>query len=188
MRIYKIPAYDLYANTTGTARFARVCDLLAQRIDPPTQHPQSFDCKSAPVYCSSLQRAHQCVDPTSTPLLTLYPGLNEIPFELSQFCDSDTFARDGSTAVRLAFVTAFANDALLIPLQQIKDELLELERIAAAHPTAIAITHTFRMKIIELYVERGDRIFDDPEQVLQRIDPRRHLYPFGATLSFREVV
>ena len=179
MTITKILSYTVYP-PEGDA-YDHVCRLLAQEIDPPSDHPHELALGGL-VFLSPLRRAVECVDPQRAEVCAIEP-LREIPFRLQDFCSREAFAELRSTAVRKAFVEGFVADRLLLSRRQLREDVLEVEKLAAAHPGTHFVSHTFRMKIFKLFYQTDGAIFDRPELMCDLLPTDKHWLAFGETLE-----
>jgi len=182
MQIKKILAYDVYAETADADRYRRVCDLLNQKIDPCTLHSDTMECSDKHVLTSPRKRAISCIKKDSAASISVSPELNEIAFPLQKFCSEEYFLKDGSTAVRKAFVQAFTENKLSIPHEQLHTELAIIAALRNQEQL-LCISHTFRMKLLELYANIGDKLFQNPTIIKEHIDCKKHLYDFGEVVE-----
>lgn len=183
MYIQKILEYDVYAKTTGTARYQRVLKLLNQSIDPKTLLPNSINCGQQAVLTSPRKRAISCIKKDSTLSISISPELNEIAFSLQEFCTEENFRKNGSTAVRKAFVQAFIEDKLDISHVQLQTELASILALSKQEEPPLCISHTFRMKLLDIYANIGDNLFKNPTTIKEHIDCKEHLYEFGEIIE-----
>lgn len=183
MYIKKILAYDVYAQTTGTACYEHVIKLLNQSIDPETLQPNSIDCNQQVVFTSPRKRATSCIKEDSASAISLSPELNEIAFSLQEFCTEENFLKGGSTAVREAFVQAFIEDKLETSHEQLQTELESILALSKQEESRLCISHTFRMKLLEIYANIGDNLFQNPTTIKEHIDYKKHLYEFGEIIE-----
>lgn len=183
MQIKKMLAYDVYAETAGADRYRRVCDLLNQKIDPYTLHSDTMECNDKHILTSPRKRAISCIKKDSAASISVSPELNEIAFPLQKFCTEEYFLKDGSTAVRKAFVQAFIENKLNIPHEQLQTELTNIVALRNQEEQPLCISHTFRMKLLELYANIGDNLFKDPTVIKEHIDCTKHLYEFGEIIE-----
>ncbi len=183
MYIQKILEYDVYVKTTGTARYQHVLKLLNQSIDPETLHPNSLDCGQQATLTSPRKRAISCIKKDSTLSISVSPALNEIAFSLQDFCSEKDFLTDGSTAVRRAFVQAFIENKLKISHQQLQKELEGILALSTQVAPPLSISHTFRIKLLELYARIGNTLFQDPTTISNHIDCKKHFYEFGEIIE-----
>ena len=180
MTITKILSYTVYP-PEGDG-YDHVCRLLAQEIDPPSDHPHELALGDGLVFLSPLRRAVECIGSPSAKVRIIEP-LREIPFRLQDFCSREMFAELRSTAVRRAFVEGFVADRLLLSRRQLREDVLEIEKLATAHPDAHLVSHTFRMKILQLYYQTNGAIFDRPELIRDILSTDTHWLAFGETLE-----
>lgn len=183
MHIKKILTYDVYAETTGTDRYKRVCNLLNQIIDPDTLKPDSIECNEKHVLISSRKRALSCTKKDSASSISVSPELNEIAFPLQEFCSEEDFLKGGSTAVREAFVQAFIKDKLETSHKKLQLELRNIVTLSKQMEQTLCISHTFRMKLLEIYANIGDDLFQNPTIIKEHIDCKKHLYDFGEIIE-----
>lgn len=183
MYIKKILAYDVYAQTTGTARYEHVIKLLNQSIDPKTLQPNSIECSQRVVLTSPRKRATSCIKKDSASPISISPELNEIAFSLQEFCTEENFLKGGSTAVREAFVQAFIEDKLETSHKKLQMELKNIVTLSKQARQPLCISHTFRMKLIEIYANIGDDLFQNPTIITEHIDCEKHLYDFGEVIE-----
>jgi len=183
MYIQKILEYDVYAKTIGKARYQRVFKLLNQSIDPETLLPDSINCGQQAVLISPRKRAMFCIKKDSTSSISASPELNEITFSLQEFCTEENFLKDGSTAVRKAFVQAFIEDKLGTTHEQLQTELESILSLNKQVEPPLCISHTFRMKLLEIYANIGDDLFQNPTTIKEHIDCKKHLYEFGEIIE-----
>jgi hypothetical protein len=183
MNIQKILAYDLYSNTTGTARYQRVCAVLEQSVEPLTLHPHMLACGQQPILCSPRARARDCLDSRTATAVTITPELNELAFSLAEFCSEELFLEQGSTAVRQAFIQAFSTDKLSVSHLELKAELDFILSVKNQPHPPLSISHTFRMKLLEIYATVGAELFDQPASLEKHLDSQNHFYAFGHILE-----
>ena len=88
-----------------------------------------------------------------------------------------------SMAVRRAFTHAFVNDVLDVKHNELKEQLDWVLSVSKYQTPPLCISHTFRMKIIEVYRHIGKKIFVHPNSLHNYIDCKQHLVQFGATLN-----
>lgn len=182
MTITKILPYNPYGEDESQ-KYPYVCDLLSQKIDPPSLEPGSLNCYGKRVFVSPLRRSIECVDKASAESFEMSELLQEIPFSLGKFCGEAEFVQQGSTAVRNAFVQAFISDGLNISHQRLKKELELLFELGKDNEDALFVSHTFRMKLIEIYSKVGDGLFSNPKIISKYLDVDKHLYNFGDTIN-----
>ncbi len=183
LQIKKILAYDVYANTTETDRYQHVCALLEQSIDPETLLPDSLGCNQRSVLTSPRKRAVSCIKKSSASSVSISIALNEIAFSLHEFCTEEYFIKNGSTAVREAFVQAFIENRLNISHEQIQAELESILELRTQAEPPLCISHTFRMKLLEIYAITGNKLFQDPTTIKIHLDCKKHLYEFGEMIQ-----
>lgn len=183
MYIKKILAYDVYEQTSGTARYEHVIKLLNQSVDPVTLQPNSIDCGQQNVFTSPRKRAISCIKKDSASSISVSLELNEIAFPFHEFCTEENFLKSGSTAVREAFVQAFTEDKLATPHKQLQIELDNVILLSNQPEPPLCISHTFRMKLLEIYANIGESLFENPMIIQEHIDPNEHLYEFGDVIE-----
>lgn len=183
MEITKILSYDLYGTTTGIEKYHRVCALLRKQFDPSSLQVQQLDCARQAVFMSPRRRAFSCIDNTTYTSIDTKRELDELGFRFEDFCSADTYAERGSIAVREAFVEAFVSNSLDVTLETLRQELQTILAWAKQEQPPLCVSHTFRMKVLSLYSEVGEVLFNNPSMIRSLIDCRQHLFPFGATIT-----
>ena len=179
MRFQKILSYDVYGSEQ-TARFDRVCSLLNQTIDPPSDAPDGLNAHNAVVFSSPRLRAITGIDCDTASEVIIEPALNEIPFELRQCCTADDLEARGSVAVREAFLYLFCNNQLATPHQELQSEFEHILTLSSENPDALAVSHTFRLRLLDVYVKTGRTLFERPESIHEYLNPAEHWLAFGS--------
>jgi hypothetical protein len=179
MHFQKILSYDVYG-PHQEGRFKYVCNLLNQTVDPCTLEPKMLTAHSKDVFISPRRRALSCLNQATAPSVTVVPALNEIPFDLERVCTSADFELNGSVAVRSAFLELFTNNQLALNHKTLQDECEHLLTISKDNPEALAISHTFRLRILETYLKTNRQLFDEPALLQKHLNPKEHWADFGA--------
>jgi len=109
-------------------------------------------------------------------------ALKEIPFTLKDFCSREDFEARKSTAVRSAFVEGFATNALSLSHTQLLADIHAIEELYAADTYIHLVSHTFRMKVIQLYYKTNGKLFEQPEMIRALLPIHEHLLTFGETI------
>lgn len=181
MEIIKILPYDVYGG--DVSKYKYVCDLLMQTIDPVSLEPGKLNCRNLYVYTSPRRRAITCINVDTAKSIIINESLNEIPFSLRRYCSEENFIQYGSVAVRKAFNDSFVNDDLGISHQKLQYEIKEILHLHEVSRPVLCVSHTFRMKCIEVYNQIGDRMFKEPGQIRKFINPKKHLFHFGEEIA-----
>lgn len=181
MQITKILSYNVYGNHTSN-RFQHVCDLLSQKSDPQSDELDSLDCKNNIVYTSPLARAVSCIAEKTVREIHTEKALSEIPFALDLFCSEEEFFHGGSTAVRKAFIIAFSQNALLLSHEILQNECDQILSIANTQRTTLCVSHSFRMKVLQAYIQYGTQLFRDPLLIKKYINPKNKMFNFGDSI------
>jgi hypothetical protein len=185
MIMKKIAPYNPYGDESEN-RYHYVCRLLQQKVDPPSTAAKSIDCMGRVTYHSTLFRSVDCIDRTNALRLVPNRDLNEIAFNLDDYCSESVFKSEKSNAVRSAFLQAFIDNCLDESHEELKGRLGRAKDIALNQSHTLAISHTFFMKLFQVYWDCGELLFSQPEVLRFYIDPQKHLFPFGAELYFNE--
>lgn len=179
MHFQKILSYDVYG-THREGRFTHVCSLLNQTNDPDTLEPAKLFADNTHVFISPRKRAIGCLNQTTAVSVTILPALNEIPFDLERVCTPAELEARGSVAVRSAFLQLFINNQLSINHKTLQEECEYLLTISKDHPEALAISHTFRLRLLETYLKTNRRLFDEPALIQEHLNPKEHWADFGS--------
>ncbi len=165
--ILKIAAYD--TGKSHPDRYAYACQLLNQQLDPPSQQPHTLTLQNpSSIFCSTLLRAQQSIPEQYQHSITYTTALNEVPFELAEFVNAEEFATEGSNAVRAAFVEAFLQDTLNLSRAHLKTQTITLLQKLTSLPStdhSYAISHSFRMKILQAFILSNGTLFEHPELI-----------------------
>ncbi len=154
----KILAYERPPRKEASFSFYR--NLGLQKVDPPTLHPGGLVITTAAVIYSTNRRAQECISFANSVARVPTATLREVPFDLQKLCNNDTWQSEGSIAVRRGFLAAFVHDKLPVKRKTIFREtkyLLSLAADLSKTSDVTIVSHSFRMKILEAFVDtRGD--------------------------------
>lgn len=183
----KILGYNLMSPSAEISNFEYVCQLLDQRIDPPTSEHGTLDVGDGIVFCSPLLRAKQCImiKNDHKTRLVIREELGEIPFDLSLFCTAREWQRDGSKLVRQKFKDAFIDDKLVISRQTIAAQAKGILDICARELSPVIVSHTFRLTILRAIHETNGRIISEPELIHDYIQDDKKIMNFGERFTLK---
>lgn len=162
--------------------FEYLAGVTAQRIDPPTLEPCRFLVDDGIVLCSPLRRASECLRLIDGANCMQIDELKEIPFDLQGLCTKKEWDKEKSIIVRRKFKEAFIADTLLIPREQIFEEIRSVLRkceILQMNGTVTVLSHSFRLKLIEGYIKSNGKIVSSPEVIHDFISDNQKTYDFG---------
>ena len=179
MQFQKILSYDVYG-THKEGRFNRVCNLLNQTLDPSTLEPAGLSAENKDVFISPRKRAISCLNQVTANSITVLPALNEIAFDLERVCTHAEFEAKGSVAVRSAFLELFIKNQLSINHKTLQEECEHLLTISKDNPDALAISHTFRLRLLETYLKTNRQLFEEPTLLSKHLNPKEHWADFGS--------
>lgn len=180
----KILPYQIYTSLDTTERFKRACKILSQETNPQSLHPKELDPKTDLIYYSPLKRSVECIDRKPGKTYTTMSQLQEIPFNITLKISQKDFEDLGSQAVRTAFVELFLEDRLSISRARLFSEIKSMLKIFKTKPNDIsAVSHSFRMKIIEAYIATQGSIETNPKLIHHYIFPDSKTYEFGTGFS-----
>jgi len=182
MQFQKILSYGVYGNKS-TNKYTHVCALLKQTIDPSSSQKGQLDADGKLVFISPRTRAISCLNVDTTTTVRVEPALNEIPFDLMRYCSAEEFADKGSTAVREAFLHLFVTNQLAISHKKLQTEFEHILALSHEYPDALAISHTFRLRLLQTYLKTDQDLFADPKQVYNHLDPTEHWLSFGDQIA-----
>lgn len=137
------------------------------------------------VYCSNLKRGIE----TAKSMSKEYKEtslLNEVLFDLSKLVTKEEFEKYGSDKVRLKFIEHFIQDRLLEKKSTIKSRILRLLSKLNKLPDGgyLLISHSFLMKILEVYIKTEGKLFASPRLLRKYFDYRKKTYNFGEGFEF----
>lgn len=112
--------------------------------------------------------------------------LNEIKFDLTKLLTEQEYEKQGSSLVRKRFIEAFINDELLEKRKSIEKRvklfLLKLDSLPKGR--YLVISHSFYMKIFQIYLNEKD-LFFDPGKLRECFDYQQRTFDFGKGFDFR---
>lgn len=174
----KTTEYYLAKDQSESARFEFLAKLTMQEIDPMPLHKFKNLKKNTPIICSPLNRVY-----LSLPMNADYevdPSLNEVKFDLREFCTREEFARLSSVIVREKFKEYFIKDILPEKRNELfKSIKLFLNKLHEMNSTEImVISHSFKLKLIEAYIKTSGAIETNPELIHEYIFSNDKTYGF----------
>lgn len=186
VQFIKIGPYE--TQPANTDIFDYITELCAQRINPPSIKPQGLVVKADHVFHSPLRRAVESFLLKDNALYFPLQELKEIPFEFGALCTRQEWYKYGSSSVRRTFKQGFISDALLIPRSTILNEVelvIESCRQVVLEKTVSVISHSFRLKVIQAYLETNGRIVRNPESINEFIKDEERTFDFGQGFTYR---
>lgn len=177
LKIVKVLPYDVYGN--GVGMYKRVCDLLDQSYDPPSLHIGEMVVDADVLFCSPRERAKTCLSEYDCSRSIESPLFNEIPFSFSDSCSEEIFNSEKGAAVRRVFAEKFENNLLSISHEQLHEEMRIVLSLSRSGENPTAVSHTFRMKIIEIYLLVGEQLFQNPKVIHKYVSSENKIYDFG---------
>ncbi len=183
IKFIKIAPYDTGKLRSDSFEYAQA--LLSQTINPPAIEIGSLILPEADIiFCSPLKRAQQSAAKSLSPEIVTIDQLAEIRFDISMFTNSDQYQKFGSSVIRQAFVKAFIKNGLEQPLQDLESETEHLlDLLNMNNQNVIAISHSFRMKVIEAYILSNKQLFREPTLIKNFINTDTKLYEFKTGFS-----
>lgn len=117
------------------------------------------------------------------PLLLAY--LREVCFSLRDLLTEEEYETYGSDLVRQRFVETFKKDRLSEKRRVIEKRVLALLRTLKELPNGayLVISHSFFMKILDIYVNGGD-LFRNPALLEKHFNTRKKTYNFQEGFEF----
>jgi Histidine phosphatase superfamily (branch 1) len=176
----------------GLDRYDGYEEITTKRFDPPivaTDETVVLPEGVAAIVSSDALRAKQTVDlyTKSIALPTSFsPLFTEVTFSLKKRVTKDEYQEYGSNLVRERFIQAFVSDALDESREELKLRIrscLTVIEEQKAHDLLV-ISHSFFMKILEIYVKTDAMLFDQPELFAEHVDPTKKLYNFNTGFDF----
>lgn len=182
IKFIKMLAYDL-RNKGDKLDFEWVRNVTLQKEDPESLNPGGLEqIKDAEiVFHSPLRRVVQCFPEISGIKMICLNSLREIQFDLREFCTEEEFLEKGSAIVRRQFKDFFIQDKLLIPRNQIFQEVKEVLKFCVESQVLriAVVSHSFRLSMIEAFIETGGTIETNPSLVHDFIFDDKKRFNFG---------
>lgn len=180
----KIFKYNL--NKDKTYAFEYACKVLSQQIDPISLETGKYAPKSNIVFCSTLKRAEQCIARNRKIKIIKVGELYEIPFNLEKNCTKIRFNKEGSVVVRRVFKKLFIKDQLMksrkLIFSEIKNLILLIKK-SYPNEKVVVISHSFRLKCIQAYLETDGQIERYPRLINNYIKDNEKTFDFGEEFS-----
>lgn len=134
---------------------------------------------SKPIYSSTLQRGQDTARLFGKNV-KLIKELNEIKFYLKNLLSEEEYNIYGSNLVRERFIESFISDSLITKRVDIKKEIDNLLYLFQKLPdgTHLAISHSFKMKIMEIYIHHKN-LFNNPTIIRNYFNTHKKTYNFG---------
>lgn len=172
----KTLAYQPYGNEDV---FNYVRKLLLQEIDPPSTAQASIISSAPKLLHSPLRRVAETVDIAAAQTRVVLRDLREVSFDIKAFLNEDQLLKEGSTAIRKAFIQAFVEDRLHVSRAMLAYEITGILDIVYAEEEVDVVSHSFRLKLIEAFLCTNGKVFVEPALITRFIDPKEKTYRFG---------
>lgn len=181
LRFIKTLAYPLIPSTGSV--FEYLDGVTQQRIDPPSLRPKQLTCPEPMVFFSPRRRVVECLADRTPAQQQMRVELCEIPFSLSALGTYREWEQGRSAFVRQKFVQAFIQDRLPVSRADIEHELRCILSDAKPFPDIALVSHSFRMKIFQAFIETDGQLFRMPELLAHWIHPHQKTFEFGEGFS-----
>jgi len=115
----------------------------------------------------------------------LLPDLREVKFSLKDLLTEEEYDSGGSNLVRQRFAERFMDDRLSENRRSIRERILALlKRLTRLQGgTYLGISHSFFMKILDIYVKDGD-LFKHPTLLAKYFNTQKKTYNFQEGFEF----
>lgn len=115
------------------------------------------------------------------------PNLNEVFFSLKSLISKDLYEKEGSNAVRRIFIDDFIKDQTIEKREMLRgriDDLFTLLRSKKyQNKKTVCVSHSFFMKIIEVYLINPN-LFEDPSLLAKQFNPLKRTFDFCQGFPF----
>lgn len=182
IKFVKVLEYELRPNGKESKDvYNYIAVVTSQEIDPPSLKNGELVLDASVVLHSTLKRAVDCIRKIPTTEYLAMDELREIPFDFRQMCDEQEWNEHGSVIVRRKFKEMFIADTLLVKRKQIFDDIREVsnECERRGKQDIAIVSHSFRMKIIEAFIETAGEIENNPKLIEGFIQDTEKTYDFG---------
>jgi hypothetical protein len=185
----KILGYEVPLDKASS--FDYYVELGLQTINPHSLHPRGLQLGAPSVFRSNLCRAEECVfcpQPSSCVAIDL---LNEVPFDLRAMCTEAEWIKEGSVVVRRRFIEAFEADKLPIKVAILLGQAKEVISLCGGFTKSgdiALVSHSFRMKILEAYIQTKAEIVGQPSLIRNYLHEGRKTFQFGEGFSIEPAV
>lgn len=112
--------------------------------------------------------------------------LGEVTFELNKLLSEKEYQEYGSVLVRQRFMEAFITDSLLEKREEIRKRIISfMNEISLSEKTCVVIvSHSFLMKLMQIYFCDKKDIFNSPQLVKRYFDYRLRTFNYGEGFEF----
>lgn len=172
-----------YVTKPQEAAFEYVTQLLRHDIDPPSSASASISIPEGIVFHSPHNRVVETLDTESGATYKSLRTLCEVPFDVSDELSRDQWHRSGSTAVREIFKKLFIADALLETRGDIFTDIEILIKNCREWENSTVVTHSFRLKLIEIYLQTRGEIVHNPLLIHEYMSSTQKGYIFGGYVT-----
>lgn len=161
--------------------FDYLCDLSLQKIDPPSTAGKFIRLESSFILHSPLRRVKETVLTSKYQQSYALNELREIPFDLAKLCSRQEWNDFGSKIVRARFTEAFIKDELELSREQVVLECEKVFNYCLSQDVKFleVVSHSFRLKIIEAYIDTKGELAFKPELLANYISSGHKTYEFG---------
>lgn len=195
MKVYvrKIARYQPEHN--GLDRYDGYDEITTKRFDPPIieiSERMSLPDGVGSILSSDALRARQTTEhykgAEKFPS-TYSPLWAEVAFSLKKLISKDEYVEHGSDLVRERFIQAFISDTLDESRDDLQKRLESCLGLLKNHQSTnvLVVSHSFFMKILEIYILTNSRLFDNPELLAEHVDPMKKLYDFNTGFDLQIV-
>jgi len=169
--------------------FGYLCDVVSQKIDPPTLKPRSLRSDASIVFHSPLRRAVECLELKGGVRYIPTPSLREIPFDMRLMCSKEEWVFGGSNLIRHKFKEFFVANRLGSSREDIIREtrnFLARCYVLSRLSEITVVSHSFRLKVIEAFIKSQGSLSKDPFLIYEYIKDDEKTFCFESGFSVAE--
>jgi len=168
--------------------FEYLSALTMQKIDPPSISNTYIQTNAKTVFHSPLKRVIDTLELKRGVKYIRTDELSEILFDIGQLCTRQEWQEKKSDIIRQRFKEFFIKDRLPVKRIQIFDEIRGVLNDCLSQPKSFnvaVISHSFRLKLIEIFIDTKGRITNDPALIHKYISDNQKTYEFGGGFSIK---
>jgi len=118
--------------------------------------------------------------------LKLDERLREIKFKMENLLTGEKYGELGSDLVRKRFIDAFIADSLIEKREEIQTRMESIlnDLFQKGLNSVLLVSHSFLMKLMNIYHCQSVNIFSDPKLLKEHFDPDKKTFEFGEGFEF----
>ena len=171
--------------------FEYLSALTMQKIDPPSISKDCVQTSAEIVFHSPLKRVIDTLEFKKDVKYIEMNELSEILFDIKELCTKKEWQEKKSGIVRQRFKEFFIKDQLPMKRTRIFNEIRNILNACLSQSESFniaVISHSFRLKLIETFIETKGEIEKKPALIHKYILDNKKTYEFGSGFSVKKEI